>query len=404
MSQPDPSRPSPKADTPPSPQEEADARDFAEFIAGQDPVDAAAAGWMVRRQDGLTPEEEAELEEWLAADPAHAKALEQVEGVWGRLEELPEEGVDALKAGLPSHATGAVLPPSVAAPTPQATEPRRRLARPSSPASPGRRSWLLGLGRLVPQAAAAAAVVGGGWYGWNVWQRQPVFEQAFTTVRGQQQNVKLPDGSTLMMDTATRIEVALYRQRREVRLADGQVHFAVQSNPGQPFHVLAGSTRVTVVGTRFTVRRTRSGLGDEGGVSVVVEEGRVRVASRSGQEQEPAATGAAEGEAIELGAGQAVTVNAAGTLGPVGRDAAPAAWREGRVSFNGTPLAQALAEFERYGDTGLVIRDPAVAALRVHGSFDVRRVGAFAKALPQVLPVRLHTRDGQTEIALAPGG
>ena len=42
---------------------DADALDFQQFIAGQDPVEAAAAGWMIRRQDGLSAQEEAELEE-----------------------------------------------------------------------------------------------------------------------------------------------------------------------------------------------------------------------------------------------------------------------------------------------------------------------------------------------------
>ena len=43
----------------------------------------------------------------------------------------------------------------------------------------------------------------------------------------------------------------------------------------------------------------------------------------------------------------------------------------------GVPLAQALAEFERYGDTGLVVRDPAIAALKVHGSFELQQVGGL---------------------------
>lgn len=378
-----------------------DARDYAEFVAEQNPLDVAAAGWMVRRQDGLTPEEEAEFQEWLAADPAHSQALEQLQGVWGRMEELPEQGVEALKAGLPQGEAATPTPPAV--PLARERTPPRWTSRPSSPLSPGRRSWLIGLGRLVPQAAAAAVafgVVGGGWYGWSAWQRQPVFEQAVATARGEQKQVKLPDGSTLWLDTATRVEVSLYRQRREVRLSDGQVFFAVQSNPEQPFDVLAGSTRITVVGTRFSVRRTRSGLGSEGSVGVVVEEGRVRVASRAAvHEMDGAAT------PVELGAGQSVTVDAAGASGPVVNDAVPAAaWREGRVSFNGTSLAQALAEFERYGDMGLIIRDPAVGALKVQGSFDLRQVGAFARALPQVLPVRLRTRDGRTEITAAGGG
>lgn len=408
MSQPVPSRPTARPDTPPipSPQEEADARDFAEFIAGQDPLDAAAAGWVVRRQDGLTPEEEAELQEWLAADPAHARALAQVEDVWSRMDELPDEGVVALKAELPSHKAGTALPPSVAIPTPVpvAPEPQHH-PRPSSsiqPASPGRRSWLIGLGRFVPQITAAAvafSVVSVGWYGWSTWQHQPTFQQSFATARGEQKKVNLPDGSTLWLDTTTQAEVVLYRQRREVRLTDGQALFAVQSNPDQPFDVLTGGTRITVVGTRFSVRRTRSGLGAEGSVSVVVEEGRVRVASRSAAHKMDSSS------SVELSAGQSIIADAAGALGPVNRDDAPAAtWREGRVSFSGTPLMQALAEFERYGDTGLVIRDPAVAALKVNGSFDLRQIGAFARALPRVLPVQLSTRDGQTEIIAAPGG
>lgn len=408
MNQPVPNRPAARPDTPPAsyPQEEADARDFAEFIAGQDPLDAAAAGWVVRRQDGLTPEEEAELQEWLAADPAHARALAQVEDVWSRMDELPDEGVVALKAGLPSHKAGTALPPSVAIPTPVpvAPEPQHH-PRPSSsiqPASPGRRSWLIGLGRFVPQITAAAvafSVVSVGWYGWSTWQHQPTFQQSFATARGEQKKVNLPDGSTLWLDTTTQAEVVLYRQRREVRLTDGQALFAVQSNPDQPFDVLTGGTRITVVGTRFSVRRTRSGLGAEGSVSVVVEEGRVRVASRSAAHKMDSSS------SVELSAGQSIIADAAGALGPVNRDDAPAAtWREGRVSFSGTPLMQALAEFERYGDTGLVIRDPAVAALKVNGSFDLRQIGAFARALPRVLPVQLSTRDGQTEIIAAPGG
>lgn len=388
-------------------QEEVDAHEFAGFIAGEDPLDAAAAQWLVRRLDGLTPEEEAELQEWLAADPAHGRALGALEGVWGRMDELPDEGVDALKAGLPAKA-GAAWSPPVAVPEP---EPRPagpsapRAPRPAAPASPRRRAWFLDLGRLVPQAAAAAlafGLVGGGWYGWNAWQQQPTFTQTLATARGQSKEVRLPDGSTLWLDTATRAEVALYRQRREVRLQDGQVLFAVQSNAEQPFDVLAGGTRVTVVGTRFSVRRTRSGLGEEGEVSVVVEEGRVRVARASAGAASDASVPVA---GVELGAGQSVTADAAGALGAVRSEAAtPAAWREGRISFNATPLAQALAEFERYGDTGLVIRDPAVAALKVHGSFDLREVAAFARALPRVLPVQLRPQGGQTEIVAARQG
>ncbi|MFT3776737.1 MAG: FecR domain-containing protein [Ottowia sp.] len=379
-------------------QDEAEARASAEFIASQDPVEAAAASWLVRRQDGLSPEEEAEFQSWLAADPAHAEALARMQEVWGSIGELPGESVESLRAGLPSVRASTAAP----AARPAAAAPGLPLPRRRAPSRPATAAWLAGPGRLAPRATAAAvalALLGGGWLGWHAWQHQPTFTQTFATEIGQQKQLQLPDGSTLWLDTATRIDATLYRQRREVRLSEGQVLFAVQSHPEQPFDVLAGATRVTVVGTRFSVRHTRSGIGDEGSVNVVVEQGRVRVASRSASRE--LATGGGAAHAVELGAGQSVTADAQGALGPVGSGAAaPAAWREGRVSFNGTPLGKALAEFERYGSTGLVIHDPAAAALKVQGSFDLRHVGAFARALPQVLPVRLRpTSDGRTEIA-----
>jgi len=393
----------PEKSTPPSAgQGWDDGDDFQQFIAGQDPVDAAAAGWMVRRQDGLTPEEEAELRDWLAQDPAHGEALDQVEGIWGRMDRLPQEGIEVLKAGLQAEAG---IPPQLAAGE-EADKGRAAIppARPTAQSVPGRRGWLPDLTalppRLMPQFASAALaffVIGGGWLGWEFWRSQPTFVHSYVTARGQQQQVQLPDGSTLWLDTATRADVALYRQRREVQLPEGQAQFVVQADPAQPFHVLAGPLRITVVGTRFSVRYTRSGLGN-GGVSVVVEEGKVRVARADGQPQEQGVEGS---DAVLLTAGQSVLADASGVLGAVSSESAAGtdAWREGRISFAGVPLAQVLAELERYGNTGLVVNDPAVAALRVHGSFDLRRLDAFMRALPQVLPVRLEPMtDGRAEI------
>jgi transmembrane sensor len=99
-----------------------------------------------------------------------------------------------------------------------------------------------------------------------------------------------------------------------------------------------------------------------------------------------------------------VTANGAGRLQPVITllGGSVAAWQQGRLSFTATPLAEALAEFERYGDTGLVIRDPAVAAMPIGGSYNVREFQRFAEALPQVLPVRLERRGSAIEVVRRP--
>lgn len=383
----------PSANAPLSPGEDADARAFEAFARQQDPLDVEAATWVARQRDGLDAAGQAQLRAWLEADAAHAAAFEDLDAAFGRIRRM--RGAAAQPA---THsATHSAETPS---------PPQRRLA------VPARRQWLLGLGRPLPQAAAAAlvlAVVGGGRIGWEHWRQGPTFVQAYATGRGQQLAVRLPDGdpsgagagSTLQLDTATQLEARLYRDRRELRLQDGQAMFTVLADAQRPFHVWVGPLRVTVVGTRFSVRHTASGL-DAGQTVVSVEEGRVRVAraAEAGDGTRPAA------QPVDLRAGQMVVADADGRIGlPVEvPPAAIAPWRDGRISFDRTPLAQALAEFERYGQTGLVVRDPAVAALPVGGSYGLDQLQRFAEALPQVLPVRLVRRGELTEVVAARPG
>lgn len=398
----------------------ADEREFEAFAQDQDPLDIAAATWVTRQRSGLSAEGEAELQAWLDADPRHAQAFEDMDATFGEVQQLPDDDVAQLRAGLPDRDVAShAAPPRTASPPAQAPKPQR----PSTgwvAALPGLNGLLNLLRPLVPQAAAAAiafAMVGGGWMGWNHWQRQPVFEQAFATERGQQLKATLPDvigqavapGSTLQLDTATQTQVRLYRDRREVHLQSGQAMFAVHNDPQRPFHVYAGALRITVVGTRFAVRHTGTGL-DPGQTVVAVEEGRVRVEKRRTGGDNPhgtetpqdltASANAPTDPPVELTAGQTVVADARGHIGPVATLAASAIapWRDGRLSFDQTPLAQAIAEFERYGRTGLLVRDPAVAALPVGGSYSLQQWQRFAQTLPQVLPVRLVRRGEVTEV------
>jgi len=156
-----------------------------------------------------------------------------------------------------------------------------------------------------------------------------------------------------------------------------------------------------VLGTRFSVRYAAAN--PQAGVQVAVEEGRVQVlrVTPAGEAATPDGAGDPM-RRIVLTAGQAVASDAQGQLGAVSAVAAAgiAPWREGRVAFDNTPLSQALAEFERYGDTALRISDPVVGRLRLSGSFDVRKADNFARALPRALPVSLHDNGAMTEIVL----
>jgi transmembrane sensor len=351
---------------------------------GPGPAEREALAWFVRSRAGLSEADARELADWQAQDPARAQALARWQEDWRRLDELPADGVARLRTGLAQDLA------------------RERAAGPTA-----RTGWL-GAWRGAPwagtaaMAASVAMVAAGGLLAWSHWQQQPVFEKHIATRTGEQVDVQLPDGTNLRLDTATSMDVTLFRQRREVRLPEGQAVFRVQGDAARPFDVLAGPLRITVVGTRFSVRNT-PGIPGEEGVRVAVEEGRVRVA-RDGMQ------GASASAVVELTAGQQIASDARGHLGPVA--AVPpsgiAPWRESRVSFDNTPLAQALAEFGRYGPTRLTVRDPGVAALRLTGTFDPRRLDNFVRVLPQVLPVRMQqatSAPGEaaaTEIVAAP--
>ena len=335
----------------PSAQEQADLREHAAFAATQDPVALAAATWFSRRGN-LDVQQQTEFAAWLAADAQHAHAYAQLQD---------------------SYRAARRIPAQVA-------------ARWTVPAPSPRRPLLRSL-RVLPYAAAAMLLlsVGAGGYQW--WQQQPTFSQAYATARGQRLAVALPDGSSMQLDTATQLHVTVYRQRREVRLAHGEALFQVQAKQGQPFDVLSGPLTVTVVGTQFSVRNT---VAHDGQLRVAVQHGQVRVA---GSQQDK----------VDLTAGQGVSSDAGGRLSDVASLApgSVAPWRDGRVTFDNVPLGAALAEFERYGDTGLAVRDPAVAQLRIGGSFSLTQLDRFASALPQLLPVHVVRDGGVSEIRMA---
>lgn len=338
-------------------------------------LDAEALEWFARHSDAPDAAySNPAFRHWLAGHPDRETAFKRWQADWRQLDALPQSGVERLRIQLKKD---------------QAESAKNSRATEHKPSR-----W----SALVPQAALSAVVmalvVGGGYKAWDHWQQQPLFTQMYQTERGQQLNVQLPDGSRLRLDTATRIEVSLYRQRREARLPEGQAVFEVQKDATRPFDVVAGNTKVTVVGTRFSVRNTAGSS-----VQIAVEEGKVRVSPLPS-----AGRSVPESATVLLVAGQQMAANADGHLGPVGAIAAAgiAPWCDGRITLENVPLSKALAEFERYAPTHMVVRDAAVGALRLSGTFDPQRLAHFRSALPKVLPVRLKENGELTEIIATP--
>lgn len=148
--------------------------------------------------------------------------------------------------------------------------------------------------------------------------------ERFATAIGERRDVTLADGSQLLLDSGSQIEVSWHPLSRRVALRAGQVLFEVSPARYRPFVVSAGSTDIRVLGTRFNVRR----LDDD--VRVTLERGRVEVGT-SATAQAP----------VVLLPGQQVDA-IGGQLTPLAKvDAATAmAWKDDRLVFERTPWAK----------------------------------------------------------------
>ena len=323
-----------------------------------DEIDFQAAQWLLRHDDGLTAHELAALQQWIEADARHQQA-------WDELART-----DALLARLPAQRVAAFSQPALPASAPMSL--RQRLAQ-----------FHLAASSLPRGALAGCCLLLCGLLAWPLAShlQQPGFQHDYSTARGQFATQILPDGSRIELDSGSALDVALYRDRRTVRLLRGQAMFHVHADAARPFQVQAGSATATVLGTHFSVRHVGAAT------QVSVAQGAVRV------------EGKGAGPATMLHAGDTVTVTPQGITALASVSAqAVGNWRDGRLNFENTTLAEALAEFERYGDTGLLLNDPALAGLRLNGSFDARQPAQFAAALPLALPVRLLRQDGKLHI------
>lgn len=293
----------------------------------------AAEIWFARMNSGTPASHECEaaFHAWLHADVRHGQAYRECQEVWMEL---------GLGAGAP-----------------RILSLRSDALRKAS--APSRRHLLFGLG-----SGAAAAVAGAG-----VWVAAgPSAARALIVTReGQRLTAPLPDGSRVTLAPMSRVRLRYSRHRRALTLEEGQAYFEVVHDTDRPFVVDAGDRQVTATGTRFQV--TLTGPGDRASAEVVLEAGGVDVASRT-----------APSKRIRLKPGQSLSGHGNASVQPVDI-ATRTAWRDGRLVVQDRPLAEVVADFNRYSGDRLELGDEVTGRLRVSGSFRYDGAHEFALAL-----------------------
>lgn len=326
----------------------------------QTPEQAAAEWFGLRRSGAMTADQAREFEGWLAVDPEHRAAYDNLEYYW--------QVADAVR-----------------------DDPEVLALRDTAARSTGRRRWAAFGGAMA--ATLAIAVFAGsfafqpGAPGYIARSLEPG-QQTFRTAVGQTQTVMLPDGSAVTLDTDTRIRTLIDGHVRRIELEKGRAFFRVAHDRSRPFRVLAAGRTVTALGTVFEVRA------DPRNFEVTLLEGRVRVDAPS---KFPLVS---KPQTAELTPGSQL-VSTEDKRWSVGEADVKrqTSWIDGRLAFDNDPLEEVVAEMNRYSDKKIVIRDAAVARAPVLGVFKAGDVDGFVRAV-EAYHLANVARDDSAEVEL----
>lgn len=271
---------------------------------------------------------------WLEADPRHAAAYDQL----------------MLTAALVDE-HGAALAGAMAV-----------IANDDEPARvpPTRRAWLAWGGSAVAAALVAAIAL-------------PVLREpapAVYATGGNSRTIALADGSRIALAPHSRLEVAGRRQDR-LALAGG-AWFDIRHDSQRPMTISADGLTISDIGTTFDIQTAPTG------VRVAVADGKVKV------------SGAALRRSVELSKGRSLQVDGATHVARV--HAIPGdqvgSWRNGRISYDGAPLALVAADLARYAGVKVEVADD-VAARQFSGTLVVGDGQAAIRDLSRLMGLRL---------------
>lgn len=407
-----------------------------------------ASAWFVECRAGdLDDSGRREFDFWLRKSPEHLSAYLEIAAIWNEGQQLdPDSKWSADKLIQHASASGhdTVVPLNGVAETPASVlvselsrkVPASAAANLSTQVVAVRKPRWGGGRYAVAASTAALALAAGSLISWEL------SAPTYATALGEQRSIQFEDGSTVELNSLSKIRVQYSKQERDVELIEGQALFHVAHDVSRPFIVAAGVTRVRAVGTQFDVYRKPNGT------VVTVVEGRVAVystpqrppsegaglralpepsesgagpvaapASRDRKLISPSGSGNSPpplGEAVKqtlltsnsslmVAAGEQVTVTADSALKSSSPNIAGAtAWREREIVFDSATLADVAEEFNRYNQRQLVIEDPSLYGFHISGVFSSTDTDSLIKFLRQRQGVKVTETDSEIRVERGP--
>ena len=314
-----------------------------------------AADWFaILRDENAGDDERQRWQSWLAASPAHVRAWQKVESIGQPFAQIATR--------TPHGAARQALSRSV-------VSRRRRTLQVL-----GFGGLFLGCGQLLRQTLH--------WQSWSLAYNVARADQR--TGIGEQRQLKLDDGTSLAINTASAVDVDYGRSLRRIVLHEGEILIESapdKQSPPRPLVVDTQFGRLTALGTHFNVRSEAQQ------VQLAVFQGTVRIQPGSG------------GPHIDIPAGQQASFTAE-RIEPEGHaDPARELWSRGQLIADNIPLAAFISELGRYTPLRLQI-DDAAGQQRLLGVYRIsdpsRDVPRILASLESALPVRLQINNDRS--------
>lgn len=212
--------------------------------------------------------------------------------------------------------------------------------------------------------------VGGSWLGFQ----SPLGRELradYRTATGEIKPIVLSDGSQLVLNTASAVDVRYSAEKRLILLHSGEISL-ITGRDDRPFWVESRQGAMRALGTHFLVREN-----DDQTQLTVLEHAVEAQLAQFPQEKR------------RINAGEQISFSAV-AFGQQQAAGNGDSWTRGVLSVSQWRLDQVLAELARYRH-GRLDCDPAIAGLRVSGSFPLKEPDRALLLLSQTLPIRLQS-------------
>jgi ferric-dicitrate binding protein FerR (iron transport regulator) len=232
-------------------------------------------------------------------------------------------------------------------------------------------------------------LTGGWWFGFR---DNATAGREIKTQKGARSHLVLPDGSEVWLNANSSIayQKDFNRSSRELTLT-GEAYFKVAKDADKPFIIQAGALKVKVLGTAFNIRS----YPDEPNIETTLESGSVEITLND----QP-------GNKIQLKPGQKLRVdNSLVRTSPAdsiaemptatlllstmkvdtaaGSATVDAAWKEGRLIFDGEDFQRVASKIEKWYNVTVVLENNSLYTSSFTGVFDNKSLATVMSTLQE---------------------